>query len=110
MYTPPTYRRLEHLKSSSENLVYSFKCKKCCKQYTDGTEDFRPRFNNYTCARKKKNILKTKKGNYGSFNAHFAEMNHIDENGWENRLIDQLNKVELKKKGSFFWQHEMNTF
>lgn len=59
---------------------------------------------------KKKNILKTKKGNYGSFNAHFAEMNHINENGWENRLIDQLNKVELKKKGSFFWQHEMNTF
>ena len=51
---------------------------------------------------KKKKLLKTKKGNYGSFNAHFAEMNHIDENGWENRLIDQINKVELKKKGSFF--------
>lgn len=50
---------------------------------------------------KKKKLLKTKKGNYGSFNAHFAEMNHIDENGWENRLIDQINKVELKKKGSF---------
>ena len=46
--------------------------------------------------------MKTKKGNYGSFNAHFAEMNHIDENSWENRLIDQINKVELKKKGSFF--------
>ena len=51
---------------------------------------------------KKKKLLKTKKGNYGSFNAHFAEMNHIDENSWENRLIDQINKVELKKKGSFF--------
>lgn len=39
--------KLENLKCPSENLVYLFTWTKCCKQYTDSTEDFRPNFNNY---------------------------------------------------------------
>ena len=63
--------RQEILKCSSEYVVYLFSCKTCCKQYTESTEDFRPRFNDYRCA--DRNFLKRKKVKQESFNAHFAE-------------------------------------
>ena len=51
--------RPENLKCSCENAVYLFTRKTCSTQYTESTEDFRPRFNNYRCAHR--NVLKRKK-------------------------------------------------
>ena len=71
-------------------------------------EDFRPRFSNYRCAHS--NFLKRKKVKQESFNAHFAEVNHNDEDICEARLIGQTNNVEEPRKREPFWQHELDTF
>ena len=44
------------------------------------------------------------------FNAHFAEVNHNDEEDWEVRVIDQTDNVEDLKKRESFWQHELEIF
>ena len=88
--------RPEILKCSSQNVVCLFTCKTCCKQYTEGTEGFRPRFNNYRCAHR--NFLKRKEFKEESFNAHFTEVNHNSEVDWEVRLIDQTDNVEELRK------------
>ena len=85
---------------SSENVVYLFTCKRCSKQYTGSTEDFRPRFNNYRCAHR--NFLKRKKVKKKSFNTHFVEVNHNGEDDWEVRLIDQTDNVEELEKDNLF--------
>ena len=102
MFRPPD------LKCSSENVVYLFTCKACSKQYTESTEDIRPRFNNYRCANR--NFLKRKKVKQESFNAHFAEVNHNGEDSLDVRLIDQTDNVEELRKRESFWQHELDTF
>ena len=84
------------LKCSSENVVYLFTCKTCSKQYTWSTEDFQPRFNNYSSGHR--NILNREKVKQESFNAHFAEANHNGEEVWEVRLIDQTDNVEDLRK------------
>ena len=99
---------LSTLKCSSENVVYLFTCKTCSKQYTESTEDFRPRFNNYRCNHI--NFLKRKKVKQESFNAHFAEVNHNGEDDWQVRLIEQTDNVEELRKRESFWQHELDTF
>ena len=45
-----------------------------------------------------------------SFNARFAEANHIGEGDWKVRLVDQTDNVEDLKKRESFWQHELETF
>ena len=54
--------------------------------------------------------LKRKKVKQGSFNAHFAEVNHNGEDDWELRLIDQTDNVDALRKRESFWQHELGTF
>ena len=67
--------RLESLKYSSENVVYLFTCKTWSKQeIIDSTEDFRPRFSDYTYAHC--NLLKGKESKQDSFNIQIAEVNH----------------------------------
>ena len=100
--------RPEILKCSSQNVVYLFTCKTRSKKYTESTEDFRPRFNNYRFSHK--NFLKRKKVKEEPFNAHFAEVNHNGEDDWEVRLIDQTDNVEELRKRESFWQHELDTF
>ena len=99
--------RPPNLKCSSKNAVHLFPCKTCSKQCTGSTEDIRPRFNNYRSANR--NFLKTNKLKQESFNAHFAEANHIDEEDWEVRLIDQTDNIEDLRKRESFWQHELET-
>ena len=96
------------LKCSSENAVYLFTYKTCSKLYTRSTEDFRTRFNNYRCANR--NFLKRKKGKQDSFNAYFGEVNHIGEDDWEVRLIDQTDNIEDLRKRKSFWQHKLESF
>lgn len=50
------------------------------------TEDFQPRLNNYTCARR--NFLKRIIVKQESFYAHFAEVNHNGEDDWEDDWED----------------------
>ena len=50
------------------------------------TEDFQPRLNNYTCARR--NVLKRIIVKQESFYAHFAEVNHNGEDDWEDDWED----------------------
>ena len=45
-----------------------------------------------------------------SFNAHFADANHNEEEDWELCLIDQTDNVEDLRKWEYFWQHELETF
>ena len=81
--------------------MYLFTRKRFSKQYTGSTEDLRPRFNNYRCAHR--NFLKRKTVKQESFHAHFAEVNHHDEDDWEVRLIDQTDIVENLRKRESFW-------
>ena len=89
-------------------MVYLFTCKTRSKQYTGSAEDFPSRFNNYRCAHR--NFLKRKKVKQESFNAHFAEVKHNDEDDWEVRLIDQTDNVEELRKRDLLCQHEWDTF
>ena len=100
--------RPENLKCSSENVDYLFPCKTCSKQYTGSAEDYRPRFDHYRCAYR--NFLNRKKVKQELFNANFAEVNQIDEDDWEERLIDQTDNAEELRKGESFWQHKLGTF
>ena len=99
--------RPKNLKCSSKNEVYLFTCKTCSKNYTGSTEDFRPKFNNYRCA--PRDSLKGKKVKQKPFNAHFAEVNHNDDDDWEVRLIEKTNNVEALRKKESFWLHELDT-
>ena len=45
-----------------------------------------------------------------SFNAHFIEANHNDEDDWEVKLIDQTDNAEDLRKRESFWQHKLETF
>ena len=41
--------RPENINYRSKNVVYLISCKTCHKQYTESSEEFRARFNNYRC-------------------------------------------------------------
>ena len=55
-------------------------------------------------------LFEKKKMKQKSFNAHFTEANHNDEDNWEVKLIDQTDNVEDLRKRESFWQHELETF
>ena len=77
----PCKKNFEHIVNihsfQSIKVVYLFTCKTSSKKYTVSTEDFQPRLNNYTCARR--NFLKRIIVKQESFYAHFAEVNHNGE-------------------------------
>ena len=107
--TKLTYEiRPENLNCRSKNVVYLISCKTCHKQYNGSSEEFRGRFNNYTCAHR--NYRKNTKVKQESFHAHFADSIHSGDGDWEVRLIDQSDTTEDLRKRESFWQHEYYTF
>ena len=100
--TKRTYEiRLENLHCRSKNVVYLIFCKNCHKQYTGISEEFRVRFNNYSCAHR--NHRKNKKVKQESFYAHFANGADSGEGDWEVRLTDQSDSTEDLRKRESFW-------
>ena len=96
----------DNLKCRSNNVVHSFLCKICSKQYTGSTASFRSRFNKLVYGDFiKGNIVKQ-----ASFYAHFEDDKYHGISDWEIILIDQSESaVDLRRIGSF-WQYEFDTF
>ena len=100
--------RPQNLNCSSKNVVYLFTCKTCHKQYTESTEGFRSRFNNYRCSHR--NFFRNKKVKQESFHAHFEEGFHQGESDWKVKLIDRGVSVDDVRQRESYWQHELHTF
>ena len=68
-------KRIHSIRSQNLNCTsYLFSSKKQNKQYTRSTEEFRSRFNNYSCTHR--NFSKYKEAKQESFNVNFAEGAH----------------------------------
>ena len=83
-------------------------CKACHKQYTESSEEFRARVNNYSYAHR--NYCKSMKVKQDSFHAYFVDGVHSGEGDWEVRLTDQSHSTEDFRKTESFWQHQLDTF
>ena len=100
--------RPENLSCKSKNVVYLVSCKTCHNQYTGRSEEFRARFNNYSCVHH--NYCKNIKVKQESFHTYFADGIHSGKGDWEVRLIDQSFSTEDLRKRESFWQHELDIF
>ena len=84
-------------------------CKTCHKQYTWSSEEFRAKFNNYSCAYRY--YRKNMKVKQESFYTHFENGVHSDESDREVRMIDQSDNTEdLRRRRHSFWESELDTF
>ena len=96
----------DNLKCRSNNVVHSFLCKICPKQYTGSTASFRSRFNKLAY----RNFIKGNTVKQASFYAHFEDDKYHGISDREIILIDESESaVDLRRRESF-WQYEFDTF